>query len=301
MNSLAKLSFRVPEAAAPAVAQLLMDRVGPGLEQRDDGTLSPPPPGTIELMVWVPEADVASHVEHVERLVASLAQLDVAANDVSWQTDAVATEDWWEAYKQSFRAMRVGRHFLIRPSWDAEAAVAAGDRLIELDPGMAFGTGGHASTRLALSAIERLDQRGHLPHAALDVGCGAGILALAAVKVWPELQAQAIDDDPIAVRVCRENIARNQLEARVTVTQQDGAAITGSYDLVLANLSFDVLTALKPTLTQALSATGRLVLSGLLAEQAATIARQYGAELALEVEYSEEDSGWRGLLLRRRA
>jgi ribosomal protein L11 methyltransferase len=301
LNGLAKLCFRVSEAAAPSVANLLMERVGPGLEQRDGDTLAAPPLGTVELVVWVPEPDVAAHVEHVQRLVASLAQLDAAPDALSWETEAVPTEDWWEAYKQSFRSMRIGRHFVVRPSWDTELAATPGDRVIELDPGMAFGTGGHASTRLALSALERLDQRGQLPGSVLDVGCGAGILALAAAKLWPESYTQAIDDDPIAVRVCQENVARNQLGERITVTQQAAATITGSYDLILANLSLEVLTNLKAVLTKALSPTGRLVLSGLLAEQAAAVARQYSADLAVETEYSEEDSGWRSLLLRRHA
>lgn len=300
MTGLTKLCFRVAEAAAPAVAQLLLERVGPGLEERDGETLSPPPPGTVELAVWVPEQDLAGHVQQVEDLVASLAERGVTPSTISWQSEAVLTEDWWEAYKQSFRAMRIGRHFVVRPSWDTDLAANSGDHVIELDPGMAFGTGGHASTRLALCTLERLDRHGHVPSKVLDAGCGAGILALAAAKLWPETEAQAIDDDPIAVRVCRENVARNQLTERISVAQQDAAAVVGSFDLILANLSLEVLTTLKAPLTRALSDRGRMVLSGLLAEQAALLARQYCAELALETEYSAEEDGWRSVLLRRR-
>jgi ribosomal protein L11 methyltransferase len=172
--------------------------------------------------------------------------------------------------------------------------------VINLDPGMAFGTGLHASTRLVVSSMERLAHSGIAPRMVLDLGCGSGILAIAAAKLWPTSKVQAIDRDEVAVAVCRDNVARNGLGPRIIVERMEGAELDGVFELVLANLSFESLTELQPKMRDRVSDFGHMILSGLTTSQAQRIAVLYCRDLDMEPEYSEAVEGWRTLLLKAR-
>src|SRR4029078_6426570 len=106
-------------------------------------------------------------------------------------------EEWLDVWKRFFRALRVGRSFVIRPSWDAPPAAAA-DRVIDIDPGRAFGTGGHASTRLVIAMAEELEAR--RVERFVDLGCGSGILSIAASLLWPAARGLALDVGPGGAR-----------------------------------------------------------------------------------------------------
>jgi len=295
VSDLTQAHFSVPAGVADAVANLLTERLG-GIEQRDADTLAPADKGQVEFVAWVPSSDVSEHVRAVEHLLSSLNQLGDDAAPFSWHTEEADPDSWVEAYKKHFKTNRLGR-FVIKPSWE-DAELEPGELSIEIDPGMAFGTGLHASTRLALSCLARVARLCPPPEAVLDLGCGTGILAIAAAKLWSATRVVAVDIDEAAVASCRENVERNDLGGRIEVQQRAAAKASGRFGLVLANLSEEVLLKLRPTLPKRLDEFGRLVLSGLLAEQAPGVCRAYTRALALEPEYSEEDSGWRALLLR---
>ena len=171
----------------------------------------------------------------------------------------VEERDWLGEWKRNWRAAEVGR-FVVAPPWDG-VAEADGRIVVRVEPGMAFGTGTHETTRLCLAAIEK-----HFDGASfLDVGTGTGVLAIAAARLRPAARVEACDTDAEAVEIARENARLNGVADRVDFRVGSIEATTGAADFVCANLTADVIVPLLPALTSA--SCGRLVLSGILAEQ----------------------------------
>lgn len=209
---------------------------------------------------------------------------------------AAPEADWRDAWKRYFKVSRLTRQFVVVPSWERYEPTGD-DIVIGLDPGMAFGTGTHASTRLVLEELQQLADDGAQPQRILDLGCGSGILAIAAAKRWPEATCVAIDVDPIAVEVTRENAAINQVAERISATNESIADSNDKFPLVVANIQADVLANLVAMLVAHTS--GTLVLSGLLTEQAAPLAREFeaaGMQL-VRIRPSTTDPQWSSVTL----
>ena len=254
------VELAVPCAAlADEVAALLQELSGiDGAEVRQG-----------EIVVWA-VADRAEATRNLladaaERLRASGFAVDPAAIAVR---PAAPEEEWRDAWKRYFQVTRIGRRIVIVPSWERHQA-QADDIVLDLDPGRAFGTGAHASTRLCLAEIEGLDVE---VARFLDVGSGSGILSIAAAKLWPRARGVAIDLDPIAVGAAAENLARNGID-RVDTSDRALADVDGRFDLVVANIQADVLEAMATAL--AARTEQRLVLSGLLDEQVEAVSRTF--------------------------
>jgi len=297
---LVQLCFSLPEESADAVANILTEDGG-GIEQRDTETLSRAEDDHTELVVWLPSDMVEARVKQVETLLSSLEKLDIKVNPWSWKTieqDGEASpEAWQDAYQKYFQVNHIGRFIVIKPSWK-EYEPKAQERVIELDPGMAFGTGLHASTVLMIHAMERLARRGPSPKSVLDLGTGTGILSLTAARFWPNAEILALDNDETAVAACLENVEANDLQEQITVKHLSAREICDPYSLVLANLTAPLLADLKPMMRGMLSQYGRLILSGILAEERDGLCLAYGEDLTLEPEYTEELDGWSSILLR---
>jgi ribosomal protein L11 methyltransferase len=173
--------------------------------------------------------------------------------------------DWADAWKQYFFVQRVGRRSVVVPSWrQAEYNPQPGDIPLLLDPGMAFGTGLHPTTRLCLRAAEDLVQPGQR---VLDLGAGSGILAIAAAKLGAG-QVEAVEIDPVAARVCRENVELNGVSGSVTVRDGSLDWQGQTFELALANITIRTLLELQPALARRLRPRAPAVMSGVLVERA---------------------------------
>lgn len=216
----------------------------------------------------------------------------------------VREEDWAHAWKKFYKPMRVGKRLLLKPSWESVES-APDDLVIELDPGMAFGTGLHPSTRLCLAALEDVVRPGD---AVLDVGTGSGVLTIVAAKLGAGVLV-ATDIDPIAVRVAQENVRANGLELApagpVEVRQESiPAGMAGRFQVVVANILAEVLAKLfdaqygNVPLAEPLAPGGSMILAGIIEERAPLVidaAQRHG--LALVDRYQEAD--WVALVVRK--
>jgi ribosomal protein L11 methyltransferase len=287
--------IEIDEAAADVVMAHLAQR-GVAVEVRDAETVARPAPGRVELLLYVAPERAAAEEAALTALLSGLAAHLPAVRGYRLSTAELDDETWRDAWKRFFRAQRVGR-FLVRPSWD-QVEPAAGERVIDLDPGRAFGTGAHGSTRLCLVALERIEAAGAAPRRILDAGCGSGILSIAALRPWPQAKVVALDMDPEAVATARENAERNGLLGRITFVEGDAAAAPSIADLVLANIQREVLEAIAEELSAAVAPDGWLVLSGLLTEQAGPVADAY-VQSGLTIVDTLDDGEWRAVMLRR--
>jgi ribosomal protein L11 methyltransferase len=203
------------------------------------------------------------------------------------QTRFVDEADWAEAWKSHFHVLHIGRRLVIKPSWRRHRR--AGDEVvIDLDPGMAFGTGLHPTTRLCLLALEERAARGPLGRA-LDVGCGSGILSIAAVKLGAT-RARGLDIDPIAIEATEANARHNRVGKRVRAREGTLPSGEGPFDLVLANLIAGVLIELAEGLAVELVPGGTIIASGIFIDRAAdTSAALEGAGLRMVGRWHESD------------
>lgn len=212
----------------------------------------------------------------------------------------VGKSDWAESWKAHFHPVRVGRRFVIKPSW-REHTSAPDDILIEIDPGLAFGSGLHPTTQLCLKILEDMPLTGQ---SLFDVGTGSGILALAALKLGAA-KVRAVDIDDIAVRVTEENFERNgyspdaavDVETRVEISVGSAGDTGGrQWAIVVANILANTIIELLPDLKAALAPGGSLILSGIIAEQETSVTEAAATHnLHLSDRQSEDD--WVALVL----
>lgn len=207
----------------------------------------------------------------------------------------LAEEDWAHAWKRHFFVHRIGQRLVVVPTWRRYRARAE-DVVLRLDPGMAFGTGLHPTTRLCLQALERWLRPGS---SVLDLGTGSGILALAAARLGAR-RVLALDVDPLAVRVASENVRRNRLVRRVQVAHGSLplAAPQEPFELVVANINRAVILGLMGGLCLAVAPGGLAVLSGLLAQAREEVSQAAEREGLQVLEISQEGD-WIALIARR--
>jgi ribosomal protein L11 methyltransferase len=176
----------------------------------------------------------------------------------------IADRDWLAEWKKGYEPIAIGQRLLICPSWKRDHAQNADRVVIEIDPGMAFGTGTHETTRGCLEMLEKYWKGGAL----LDVGTGTGILAIAAIKLRPGSRVAGFDIDPEAVAVALENAAINGVEDEIELEVNKLGYYHGQeFDIVLANLTADALIPLSPEFPLVLKHQGALIVSGVLREQ----------------------------------
>jgi ribosomal protein L11 methyltransferase len=287
-----ELQIEVAAEAAELVASEVSELTG-GVEVRDAGTLLRASEGRAVVVTQCAPESADEVLAAAMDTCARAREAGLRVDPVSVRRREAHEDEWRDVWKQYFRATRVGRTFVVRPSWDP-GSIADGDRVIDLDPGRAFGTGGHATTRLVIALAEEAESRP--VRRFLDLGCGSGILAVAAARLWPAARGLAVDVDPEATACAAENLERNHV---TTVETRAGtlADAPGPFDVVLANIQADVLLPLAPALVAALAPGATLVLSGLLTDATPPVLEAYlAAGLALEARRDEDE--WSALRLR---
>jgi ribosomal protein L11 methyltransferase len=264
MPSLA-LRVEVEHAAAGALSEALLDAGAESVAiEALDG------PRALLNALFDQRADPAAALAH------ALQQCGASSAPFSVQT--LEDQDWVRRSQAQFEPLRVGRLWL-GASW--HTAPADVEHVVRIDPGLAFGTGSHPTTRLVLAFLERSLRDGERM---LDYGCGSGILAIAAAKLGAS-HVQAVDIDPKAVEVTRENAHANGVTLTASLPE---ALAPGRYDVLVANILAQPLIELAPLLAGHAGPGARLALSGVLETQAAEVARAYTPHFDMTIEAREE-------------
>ncbi len=237
---------------------------------------------------WVePEKIIQALKERLDTTESGDCLFDVSASEV-------ADQDWMRKWKEGFEPTVVGERLVIAPSWKLPED-GSGRRVVQVDPGMAFGTGTHDTTRLCLEAIERYWRGGSM----LDVGTGTGILAIAAAKLEEGSRIVAIDVDPVAVEVARENVSINRVEAQVEVLEgQPGQYAGQQFDIVVANLTAEVIIDLTDDLARCMAESGLLILSGILTDLRPDVEQRLTGS-GLEVIERRQSNEWSLVVARK--
>jgi ribosomal protein L11 methyltransferase len=297
-----EIQIEIDPEAADIVAAIAAD-IADGIELRDAGTVVRAAPERALVIAHVAPEDRDELLEAVAETAAHARAAGVKIDPIVVRERHAHEDEWRDVWKQFFRATRVGRTFIVRPSWDP-GAIADGDRVIDLDPGRAFGTGGHASTRLVIMLVEDLADtlraEGATSQRFLDLGCGSGILSIAAARLWPDATGLAVDLDAEATACARENFERNQVASVNLLTGSlSDVPPEPRFDVVLANIQADVLCALAPQLPSRLSTGGRAILSGLLLRDAEPVLGLF-REAGFDLIRRQDEGDWAALELRLR-
>ena len=241
--------------------------------------------------------EVQQKIHSLDRYLKSLIKIHSLKDPPQIKLKIICEEDWHKKWQKFFTTTKVGKHIIIKPSWELFLP-EEGDIIIEMDPGMAFGTGTHATTRMCLKAIENLILNGTKPiHSMLDVGIGSGILSIAAAKLGIK-KIVGVDIDPIALRYAKQNIEKNHVVEKVEIKEVSLRKLEGRFDLVVANILSDILIKLRKDLYNHLENNGILILSGILAENVSKVEKKCVSKKLPLIDL-HQDTGWICLVLQK--
>ncbi|HEX8967614.1 MAG TPA: 50S ribosomal protein L11 methyltransferase [Chloroflexota bacterium] len=290
-----------PEAVESVSAVFAEHGQGVAIEQvvvssADGDVVSLPADAPVVVKTYLALADpeVEERRARLEKAVWALGRLRTVG---PLQVRRLREADWANAWKEYFYVHRVGRRTVIVPSWrSAEYVPSVDDVLLLLDPGMAFGTGLHPTTRLCLRALEDVLEPGMR---VLDVGAGSGILSIAAARLGAR-HVEAVEIEPVAANVCQHNVQGNQVAGIVSVRAGtlDDTTAGQRFDLILANITIATLLELHPRLAACLEPGGLAVLSGVLAERADELVAALTAT-GWRLERIDREQDWVAILVRR--
>lgn len=214
------------------------------------------------LKAYLPENSFISEtVAEIKQAVSQLTNFQIDIGPNKFILSEVDEEDWATAWKKYYKPMKVGNRITIAPTWENYAPLTDTEIIVELDPGMAFGTGTHPTTVLCIQALERyLSSSDRL----LDVGTGSGVLSIAAAKLGAA-RVEAIDLDEVAVKSAQENISLNKVDSLVTVSKGNLLDhISGTYDMIVANILAEVIVQMSKDAFKTVKPGGKLITSGII-------------------------------------
>jgi ribosomal protein L11 methyltransferase len=203
------------------------------------------------------------HLSDLQSYINNLAELFPELKKPTFNTEVIIDPQWGEVWKRFFKPLRITKNIIVKPSWERYSATGR-ETVIEIDPGMAFGTGQHPSTSMCIEAMEEilLKDRTFQKWRVLDVGTGTGILGISAAKLGAS-SVMCVDIDDQAVEIAHKNVAVNHVGDRVVIVNSDVAKIKGTFELIVANLTAETLIKIKSHLVKMMEKGGYLVISGI--------------------------------------
>jgi ribosomal protein L11 methyltransferase len=283
-----QLSLKAPSSALDAISNFLIERGSPGVVLKKD-----------EVRAFFAGAARASALKRdIQRFLMEIRGIYPGVGEHPLRWAVLKDKNWNNSWRRFFSPQKIGKALWITPPW-VDPPQAHRRQVITIEPGMAFGTGTHPTTRCCLELLEEVSFRfnpGEIT--ALDVGTGSGILAIALAKMGAA-RVLALDNDPLALKVARENVWRNRVERRVRLSNGKLGQIKESFTVVVANLTAEIIIALADALKRRVSSAGYLILSGVLRPKAREVLCQFSPDpflLARQIRQKE----WVTLLLQKR-
>ncbi|MGH7817825.1 MAG: 50S ribosomal protein L11 methyltransferase [Candidatus Binatia bacterium] len=280
-------SLKIGAANLDAVANFLVERGAPGVVLKRNGLEA----------YFRRSGDDRALKKAVQRFLRDLESLHGHGIKPRLKWQVVGAENWHDSWRRFIKPRRVGKSFWVTPPWLTPPKFRA-RRVITIEPGLAFGTGTHATTRGCLELLEQAaDRLRGREFTALDVGTGAGILAIALVKLGAK-KVCAIDNDPVALEVARANLGANDAADRVRLSGVKLGGIRRRFPVVVANLTAETIVELAEALAKKVAPKGFLILSGILRQKAEGIIRRFRAQF--RVVRRKRGREWVTLLLQRK-
>ncbi|MDR2386839.1 MAG: 50S ribosomal protein L11 methyltransferase [Deltaproteobacteria bacterium] len=285
----------IPPKAGEAVSEALFSAGAGGLWEDN-----PDPKGRLVFRAgFEPGQEMRLMAQLPEALNVIAQALELSLLDFELALELKPGEDYAETWKKDLKPIKISEDLLVCPSWWTEPLESLPSaKILKLDPGSAFGSGHHPTTFMCLKLLTDLVKKGLFFNDLLDLGAGSAILALSAALLLPKANIKAIDNDPETLFAAQQNVKLNHLAHRLSPEITNLEALDGPFDLIMANLTRNVLVALAKSLAQKSNIPGRLILSGLLAKQVPEVLKVYGP-LGFKVETHLGQEEWSALGLVR--
>lgn len=282
-----QLSVRAGAANLDALANFVIERGSPGVVLKTDGVQA----------YFLKSAASPSLRREVRRFVDALARLSPRRRKVTLAWKVIKQEQWQDSWKRFIKPRRVGKNFWVTPPW-LKPPKFRRRKVITIEPGMAFGTGTHATTRGCMEFVEAArDRLGTREFSALDVGTGSGILAIVLALLGAQ-PIYAVDNDPLALQVARENLRANGVAEKVRLSGAALGALRRRFEVVVANLTAETILELAGALEKKVAGKGFLILSGILHHQAGAVTARFAPRFRLRQRKRSRE--WMTLLLQRK-
>lgn len=279
------VTVKVPRAMEDPLADFLTTLTGRGVCLREEAGLS-------IIDAYIKPGEAEDHLLRLEKHLEDLVRMGMLPEGTRFELEDLPEEDWMAVFRSQHTAIRVSDRLVIRPTW----CEPAWENEIVLDPGMAFGTGGHATTRMCLALLDQSIGTPP-PRTMFDLGTGSGILAIAGAHLGIP-SVLAADIDTVAVQISAQNVLDNHLEDRIRVVEGGVTAAEGLYDLITANLSASLLKRLSSDITGCLAPEGKLIISGILESETQAVLEAF-RRCGLEAGEVLQEKGWAAGLLQR--
>lgn len=260
------VSLLIPKRFEEPISNFLIEQGATGVEEVDEGA-------EWERLktYFLQNGKEKGVLRALHRYLRSLRNMDTELSKIKMESVSIPEQDWGKNWKRFFKPLRVGSRFVVKPPW-SRIRLKRGEIPIEITPGMAFGTGTHATTRLCMEALEkRLKKKGL---SVLDVGTGSGILSIAAARFGAR-EVYGLDTDGVAVENARENVKQNHVSDIVRIRKARIGNIRKRFDTVVANLDFRSLKRTRRALIRHLKKGGFLILSGVLEKEEGRLRQHY--------------------------
>lgn len=305
----AEIELRVANELAEAVSNRLIEEGANGVVLQDsdyfwdeEGNKQQGEVGMTTVKSYFPTDAMLDLRSSLDSYIRSLKEMHPGVADPEIHVRNMPDENWAHSWRRFFKPTEIAKGIVIKPTWESYTPKGK-ELVIELDPGMAFGTGLHATTRLCIDAVRRFVWRDDLfgarvlAHNALDVGTGSGILAILTAKLGVP-RTVAIDVDKLAVEVAKENAKLNHVLDRIEIRKVPINKVAESFDLVVANILAETIIIMKDQLIDRLNRGGILVLSGILKQKGAEVKKEF-LKGKLDFIESLNDEDWTSLVFQK--